>query len=132
MVEVGFTEAEDTSLPEARVSSAVIMPVDITAGTAQTMGGMALIGAIRIMDSDGDLILVLALVGPIGQAMQIRMRMALGVEHHTITLTIVLLTHTLTIEAMMPGHQIAVRNPAAIPDTIIRKLPREAPQASTP
>ena len=99
-------------LTVARVSPAAIMSVDIMAGTAHTMVGTALIGAIRITETDGDLVLVLALVGPIGQATHIRTNMAPGGgEHHIITLTMPQPTRTLTMEALIPSHQILVHHP---------------------
>jgi hypothetical protein len=64
-VEVGFMEAGVTTLTVARVSTAVIMRADTMAGTVDTIAGMALIGATRIMATDGDLASGLGLGGPI-------------------------------------------------------------------
>ena len=129
--EVDFTQAGGTTLTVARVCTAAIMSADIMAGTAHTMVGTALIGAIRITDTAGDLVLVLALVGPLGQAMHIRMHTAPGGGEHHITLTMLLLTRTLTGEAMIPAHQILVQNPTSTLG-LIWKLPRGTPEATTP
>lgn len=130
IVEVGFTEAGRTTLTVARVSTAAIMSADIMAGTVDTMAGMALIGATRITATDGDLVLGLVLVGPIRQATHIRTDMLPGGEHHTITLTMLLL-RTLTMEAMILAHQILVQNPTATLG-LIRELPGGALEAATP
>ena len=129
--EVDFTQVGGT-LTVARVSTAAIMSADIMAGTVPTMVGTALIGAIRITDTVGDLVLVLALVGPIGQAMHIRTLMPPGGgEHNIITLTMLLFTRTLTMGAMIPAHQILVQNPTTTLG-LIRELPRGTLQAATP
>lgn len=130
--EVDFTQAGGTTLTAARASTATIMSADILAGMAHTMVGTAPIGVIRITDTVGDLVLVLALVGPIGQAMHIRTLMAPGGgEHHIITLTMLLLTRTLTMEATIPAHQILVQNPTTTLG-LVRELPMGTLQAATP
>lgn len=124
--EVGFTEVGGTTLTVARVSTAAITRADITAGTVDTVGGMALIGATRIMATDGDLVLGLGLGGPIRWATAILTDMVPGGEHPTITLTMLLLIRTLTIEAMILARQILVRNPTTILNTTMQKFPRGA------
>src|SRR5215469_6418966 len=130
-VEVGFMPAGDTTPTVARVSTAV-MRADIMAGTVGTMAGMALIGATRIMATDGDLASGLGLGGPIRWGMAILTDMGPGGEHPTITLTMLPLIRTLTTEAMILARQIPVRNPTTILHATIRELPRGALQAATP
>lgn len=130
-VEVGFMEAGGTTLTVARICTAVIMRANTMAGTVDTMAGMALIGATRIMATDGDLVSGLGLGGPIRWAMAILTDMGPGGEHPTITLTMLLLIRTLTMEAMILAHQIPLRNPTTILSTTIREFPRETLQAAT-
>lgn len=125
-------EAGGTTLTVARISTAVIMRADTMAGTVDTIAGMALIGATRIMATDGDLVSGLGLHGPIRQAMPILTDMGSGGEHRTITLTMLLLIPTLTMEAMILAHPTPVRNPTTILSTTIRECPRRTLQAATP
>lgn len=134
-VEVRLMEAGGTTPTVAPVSTAAIMRADIMAGAVDTTAGTALIGAIRITATDGDLVSGLGLLGPIHWATHIRTDMVPGGEHPPITATItptMLLLRTLTTEAMILAHQILVRNPTAIQSTTIQEFPPGAPEAATP